>query len=194
MSLNISPAEYLKVFFFCNDFKHALCKHTLHRVLRKKEHPYSVIACFFKRNTDFSCFKRKESVRNLYKYSYTVTDFSCCIFSCSVLKFFYYLERIVKNFVVCTSVYIDDCTYTAGIMFIHPSFHFYPSFFLFILMRKASVRMSDIRDSCQEQVLLQHLHTFSLHPCLQELSSGSMKPDRELQSYPQQLLYQLQVS
>ena len=99
-------------------------------------------------------------MRDLYEYSYTVTDFSRCVFSCSVLKFFDNLKRIVEHFVVCTSVNIDDCSYAAGIMFIHPSFHFYPSFFLFILMRKASVRMSDIRDSCQEQVLLLHQHTF----------------------------------
>ena len=115
MNRNVSPTKKFHSAFFTDHFKHSFCKGSLKLILWKKEHSYSVVSCVLKLHSAASCSLGKKSVGNLKKDSYTVSNLSAGILSCTVLQLLNNTKCVVKGLYISMSVYIYYCSDTAGI-------------------------------------------------------------------------------
>ena len=82
--------------------------------MRHKKLRYTVVSFISKFQTTVFF---KELMRYLQKYTNTVTGFAFCILTCSVFQCFHDGQRIGDRIVALDTLDIDDCTYTAVIMF-----------------------------------------------------------------------------
>ncbi len=114
---NFSPAKKFKTFFCNNDLKHLLCLISFKFILWEEEHSYTIISFltkfYSKRLNSFF----EEFMRNLKKDTNTITSLSLCIFTCTMLKFFYYIKCTRYSVMCLISLDIYNSTNTTVIMF-----------------------------------------------------------------------------
>ena len=114
---NLSPAKELQSFLFYDDFEHFLRLCTFDLVLREKELADSVFSFLSDFNSLFFTSLLEKLMGNLKKDTNTITGFSFCIFSCTVLQILYDPQCIGNCIMGFFSFDINNCSDSAVVMF-----------------------------------------------------------------------------
>ena len=104
---HLSPTEEFQAFLLHNDFKHFLCLVFLQFILWEKEHSDTVFSFLSDGNAKRLCDLLKKFVRNLRQNSDTVTGFTFCILSCTMLQIFHDLKCIFHCLMTFYALNID---------------------------------------------------------------------------------------
>ena len=111
-----TPSKEFQTFFYHNDLKHFLCLGTLDFLLREKELSNSVLSFPSNLNALFFTGFFEKFMRNLQKDSHTISGFSFCILSCTMIQIFYNTQGICNRFMAFFTFNIYNCTNSAVIM------------------------------------------------------------------------------
>ena len=97
--------------------EHLFCLRTFDLMLREKELCNAVFSLAPKLDSFFFAGFLEELMGNLKENTYTVTGFSLCIFSCTMLQIFHDPQSICDRIMGLLSFDVDHCTDTTVVMF-----------------------------------------------------------------------------
>ena len=112
-----TPSKKLQAFFFHDDLEHLLCLGTFDLLLWEKELGYTVFSLSADIKAFFFTDLLKKFVGDLKKDTDTITGFSFCILTSTMLKILYDLKSIGNCIMCFLSFYINNGSDTAVIMF-----------------------------------------------------------------------------
>ena len=113
---NVSPSEKLQSFFFHDDLEHFFCLGAFDLVLREEELCDTIFSFLTDIKALFLTGFFEKFMGDLQKDTNTVTGFSLCILTCTMLQMFYDPESIRNSFMCFLSFDVDNCADTTVVM------------------------------------------------------------------------------